>query len=64
MTPEEKKEVMAIIAATNPEDYDGHTEFGRLSPMDKLRWLCHTSYFVFKIAKNNPELGCNKLFSR
>ena len=62
MTHKDKEEIMQIIAATHPEDYDGHTDFGRLSPMEKLRWLCHTSFFVYTMAKNNPELGCNRLF--
>jgi hypothetical protein len=31
--------VRLIIADSRPEDYDGHTEFERLSPSDRLDWL-------------------------
>lgn len=32
-------EVRAIIARSRPEDYDGHTEFARLTPRERLAWL-------------------------
>ena len=32
-------EVREIIARSRPEDYDGHTEFARLTPRERLEWL-------------------------
>ncbi len=31
--------VREAIARSRPEDYDGHTEFARLSPAQRLDWL-------------------------
>jgi hypothetical protein len=31
--------VRDIIARSRPEDYDGHTEFARLTPRERLAWL-------------------------
>lgn len=28
-----------IIAKTQPSDYDGHTEFARMTPDQRLSWL-------------------------
>lgn len=32
-------DVRAIIARSRSEDYDGHTEFARLTPRERLAWL-------------------------
>jgi hypothetical protein len=37
--PVELRKVREIIARSKPEDYDGHTEFERLSPSERLDWL-------------------------
>jgi hypothetical protein len=29
----------AIIARSRPQDFDGHTEFARMSPAERLAWL-------------------------
>jgi hypothetical protein len=31
--------VRDVIARSRPEDYDGHTEFARLTPRERLAWL-------------------------
>ena len=31
--------VRDVIARSRPEDYDGHTEFSRLRPRERLAWL-------------------------
>ncbi len=38
--------VAAIIARSKPEDYDGHTEFERLSPESRLEWLESAVRFI------------------
>ncbi len=32
-------ETCRVIARSRPEDYYGHTEFGRLIPRERLEWL-------------------------
>jgi hypothetical protein len=32
-------EALRVIAATDEEDFDGHTEFYRLSPAERLAWM-------------------------
>ncbi|MCP4757127.1 MAG: hypothetical protein GY866_40200 [Proteobacteria bacterium] len=57
-----KEEILRKIADTKREDFDGHTDFQSLTPKQKLQWLSSTAYFVYTAAKNNPKLGCAKLF--
>jgi hypothetical protein len=37
--PLDEAALAGIIAGSKPEDYDGHTEFERLSPRARLQWL-------------------------
>ena len=37
---------LAAVRRSQPEDYDGHTEFARLSPDARLRWLEAAVRFV------------------
>jgi hypothetical protein len=46
LTPAERAAVWQIIARSKPEDYDGHTEFERLSPSDRLDWLDAAVTFI------------------
>ncbi|MBK9991243.1 MAG: hypothetical protein IPP19_11050 [Verrucomicrobia bacterium] len=39
-------DVRAIIAQTSPEDYDGHTEFSRMTPAQRLAWLDQAVLFI------------------
>ena len=41
-----------IIARSQPEDYDGHTEFERLSPSDRLDWLDAAVTFIEDSQRN------------
>jgi hypothetical protein len=45
-------EVRRIIARSKPEDYDGHTEFERLSPSDRLDWLDAAVTFIEESQRN------------
>jgi hypothetical protein len=44
--PEAVAAALAIVRHSQPEDYDGHTEFGRLSPSARLAWLEAAVRFV------------------
>ena len=52
------KEFARALAKCRPEDFDGHTEFSRLTREQRLEWLCEAATFVdeFK-AKANSDAG-------
>ena len=35
-----------VLTACRPEDFDGHTDFQRLTPEQRLDWLCQAATFV------------------
>lgn len=45
-------------------DFDGHTEFQKLTFTQKLTWLSEAVVITYLLAKENPEAGCNDIFSR
>jgi len=36
------------VRRSRPEDYDGHTEFDRMTPAQRLAWLDEATLFVWK----------------
>ncbi len=42
----DRKEFDRILATLKPEDFDGHTEFHRFTPEEKLMWLSQIAQFV------------------
>jgi hypothetical protein len=40
------KEFADALAQCTPEDFDGHTEFSRLTPEQRLDWLFQAATFV------------------
>jgi hypothetical protein len=42
------KEFERALAQCTPEDFDGHTEFYRLTPEQRLEWLCQAATFVYE----------------
>ncbi|MGD2091218.1 MAG: hypothetical protein PVH61_33895 [Candidatus Aminicenantes bacterium] len=45
-------------------DFDGHTEFQKLTFTQKLTWLSEAVVTTYLLAKENPGAGSNDLFSR
>jgi hypothetical protein len=41
-----KEEIDRFLARVTPEDFDGHTEFHRLTPEERLMWLSQIAQFV------------------
>ena len=41
-----REEFERALAQCKPEDFDGHTEFFRFTPEQRLEWLCQTAAFV------------------
>jgi hypothetical protein len=49
------------LAQCTPEDFDGHTEFYRLTPEQRLEWLCQARRsFTSSRAKQILPLGTNQ----
>ena len=45
----------AVLQRSRPEDYDGHTEFARMSPAARLAWLDTAVEFVSRHARRPSE---------
>ena len=41
-----REEFEHALAQCTPEDFDGHTEFYRFTPEQRLEWLCQAAAFV------------------
>lgn len=43
------EDVLKILKQTSPEDFDGHTEFSRMTPDQRLTWLeeANATYLEF-----------------
>ncbi len=51
-----REEFERALAQCKPEDFDGHTEFHRLTPEQRLEWLCQAAAFVYEFkGKANPS---------
>ena len=53
-----REEFDRALAQCKPEDFDGHTEFHRLTPEQRLEWLCQAATFVYEFkGKANSGAG-------
>jgi hypothetical protein len=43
------------LAQTSPADFDGHTDFTRLTPEQKLMWLSQCARFVDEARKGKAS---------
>ena len=43
-----QEQALGAVRRSRPEDYDGHTEFDRMSPAQRLAWLDAAALFVWK----------------
>lgn len=48
MNAGEKARALEAISRCAPEDFDGHTDFAKLTPLQRLEWLEHLSWFVYE----------------
>jgi hypothetical protein len=52
------EEFERALAQCKPENFDGHTEFYRMTPEQRLEWLCEAARFVYEFkGKANPGAG-------
>ncbi len=49
-----------LIKKIPPEDFDGHTDFGTLTPVQRLEWLSQTAMFLWQIRAANRKQGKQK----
>ena len=58
-SPEDAAAARLIIAHSRQEDYDGHTEFARMSPAERLAWLDAAVMLVeSRRNPNSRQQGC------
>jgi hypothetical protein len=63
ITPPPKK-----TGAANPKtrdihfEFDGHTDFQRMTFTQKLEWLSEAVVSTYLLAKDNPGAGCGAFF--
>ncbi len=52
------EEFERALAECIPEDFEGHTEFYRLTPEQRLEWLCEAVTFVYEFkGRANSDAG-------
>lgn len=51
-----------IEPGVKTSDFDGHTDFHKMTFTEKLEWLSEAVVSVYMLAKDNPGAGCNSLF--
>ncbi len=44
-----------VISALKPEDFDGHTEFRKMTPEQRLRWLSEGAKFIYNIRRPRTD---------
>ena len=55
-----QEQALAAVRRSRPEDYDGHTEFDRMTPGQRMAWLDEAALLVFshkKTAVLSPTTG-------
>jgi hypothetical protein len=50
-----REEALAVLQKAKPEDFDGHTEFYRMTPLQRLRWLDQAVEMVLKLRPQNRQ---------
>jgi len=53
--PENKTEFELDLSKLKPEDFDGHTDFDKLTPDQKLEWLSSAVQFYYEYGKWGKE---------
>jgi len=52
-----REQVLEAVRHSRPEDYDGHTEFDRMTSAQRLAWLDEATLFVWK---QKARASCEK----
>ena len=62
MKDKAREQALEAVRLSRPQDYDGHTEFDRMTPGQRLAWLDEARMFVFNYgaATQKKKLGKSK----
>ena len=52
-----QEQALEAVRHSRPQDYDGHTEFDRMTPGQRLAWLDEATLLVFSHKKKGPALA-------
>ena len=57
-----QEQALEVARNSRPQDYDGHTEFDRMTPGQRLAWLDEATMYVFNqgAATKKKKLGKSK----
>ena len=58
-----QEQALEAVRLSQPEDYDGHTEFDRMTPSQRLAWLDEATIFVFNQGAATKKKKIGKLKS-
>jgi len=58
-----QEQALEAVRLSRPEDYDGHTEFDRMTPSQRLAWLDEATMFVFNQGSATKKKKIGKLKS-
>ena len=50
-----REEALAVLEKAKLEDFDGHTEFYRMTPLERLRWLDQAVEMVLKLRPKSRQ---------
>ena len=50
-----REEALAVLQKAKTEDFDGHTEFYRMTPLERLRWLDQAVEMVLKLRPQSRQ---------
>lgn len=53
------KDFDRALAQCTPQDFDGHSEFHRLTPEQRLEWLSQVATFIYEFKGKAQEAGEN-----
>ena len=56
-----QEQALEAVHHSRPQDYDGHTEFDRMTPGQRLAWLDEATMFVFNQGATTKKKKIGKL---
>jgi len=54
-----QEQALEAVRHSRPQDYDGHTEFDRMTPSQRLSWLDEATLLVLSHKNRGPALAHN-----